>query len=64
MTSTNVSPVDFAGEVRASLRHLGGNMIKLDGLINHQVSTRFMAAAGVEFARRFREAGVQNSRRW
>ena len=60
MTNTNVSAVDFAGEVRASLRYLGGNMIKLDGLINHQVSIEFMAAAGVELARRFREAGVQN----
>ena len=60
MSNTDVSGVDFAAEVRASLRYLGGNMIKLDSLINHQVSVQFMAAAGVEFARRFREAGVQN----
>lgn len=39
-------------------RILPGNIIKVDGFLNHQVDTRFLAELADEFARRFDLTGV------
>jgi xanthine phosphoribosyltransferase len=38
--------------------HIGGGIIQVDGFINHQIDPILTSAMGVEFARRFAEAGV------
>ena len=35
-----------------------GNVLKVDGFINHQIDIRFMCEMGKEFYRRYRDAGV------
>lgn len=38
--------------------NLGSGILKVDGLINHQIDARLMVAMGNEFAKRFGELGV------
>lgn len=42
--------------IREEGRNLGGGILKIDSLINHQVDATLMLEAGAEFARRFQEA--------
>jgi xanthine phosphoribosyltransferase len=37
-------------------KNLGGGILKVDGLINHQVDPKLMEACGKEFARRFKDS--------
>jgi xanthine phosphoribosyltransferase len=44
--------------IRAEAVHIGGGIIKVDGFINHQIDPALTAEMGVEFARRFAQAGA------
>ncbi|MBN1582942.1 MAG: xanthine phosphoribosyltransferase [Anaerolineae bacterium] len=45
-------------KIREQGSNLGNGILKVDGLINHQIDAELMVAMGNEFARRFRGQGV------
>ncbi len=45
-------------KIRAQGVNLGNGILKVDGLINHQIDAALMVAVGKEFARRFAALGV------
>ena len=44
--------------IRAEAVHIGQGIIKVDGFVNHQIDPALTTEMGVEFSRRFAEAGV------
>jgi xanthine phosphoribosyltransferase len=46
--------------IQAEGTYIGNGIIKVDGFVNHQIDPKLTLAIGVEFAQRFRQAGVQN----
>ncbi len=47
--------------LRADAVYLGNNIVKVDGIVNHQVHPDTMNEAGEAFVRRFRQAGVERA---
>ena len=45
-------------KIREQGSNLGNGILKVDGLINHQIDAELMVAMGNEFARRFKGQGV------
>jgi xanthine phosphoribosyltransferase len=46
--------------IKAEGIHIGKGIIKVDGFVNHQIDPELTTAIGVEFARLFAQAGVDN----
>jgi xanthine phosphoribosyltransferase len=44
--------------IKAEGTYIGNGIIKVDGFVNHQIDPSLTTAIGVEFAQRFRAAGV------
>lgn len=48
--------LELQKRIAAEGKNLGGGILKVDSLINHQVDPKLMEACGKEFARRFKDS--------
>ena len=46
--------------IQAEGTYIGNGIIKVDGFVNHQIDPGLTTAVGAEFARQFRQSGVQD----
>ncbi len=49
---------ELKARIRAEGQNLGDGILKIDGLLNHQIDTGLIMRCGEEIARRFRDSGV------